>query len=134
MTTTARWIPLAAIFVFACVAAYAAVPASSSTEVTTIETLYADLNDSSGVVATIDSGLFKTYQGKDRAAWQSLYLARRREVAARLAKLQKQSLNPRDARAVAVMTKALESMPEGAPTSLESSGHCKDAQQSNLDY
>ena len=39
-----------------------------STAVAEAETLYADLADSYGVISTIDSGLFATYRGKDRAA------------------------------------------------------------------
>jgi hypothetical protein len=102
--------------------------------VSTVENFYADLNDAASIVATIDSGLFKTYQGKDRAVWQALYLARRKEVASRLANLQTHALSKEDARAVMIMKKALASMPEGSPSSLEPSGHCKDAQQSTLDY
>ena len=50
--------------------------ASPSTPVAEVETLYADLADSYGVISSIDSGLFATYQGKDRggvAAWSVVF-------------------------------------------------------------
>jgi len=118
-----------------CISAVAGtIPSTSAADVSSAENSYADLNDAASIVATIDSGLFKTYQGKNRAEWQALYLARRKEVAFRLANLQTPALSKEDARALMLMKKTVASMPEGSPSSLESSGHCKDAQQSTLDY
>lgn len=135
MNSTVRYLLLCRLCLCVCISAFAADASTpSASGVATVENLYADLNDAASIVATIDSGLFKTYQGKDRADWQALYLARRKEVASRLANLPTQALSKEDARAVIVMKKAIASMPEGSPSSLESTGHCKDAQQSALDY
>ena len=35
-----------------------------------VEKIYADLNDASSIITTIDSGLFTSYRGRDRAAWE----------------------------------------------------------------
>jgi hypothetical protein len=50
-------------------------PASLS--LTEVEAKYADLRDVHGVLEAIDSDLFKTYQGKDRAAWNQFYHQKR---------------------------------------------------------
>jgi hypothetical protein len=108
--------------------------APRSAEISTIENLYADLNDASGIISTIDSGLFRTYEGKDRAAWQAIYSARRQELAGGFARLSGVNLSPMDARAVSLMKKAVDSMPADSVSSLQPSGRCQDAQLPTHDY
>src|SRR5579864_3685296 len=67
---------------------------SRSTAVAQAETLYADLADSYGVMSTIDSGLFATYQGKDRAAWEYIYAEKRKQVAEKLSRIPASGLSP----------------------------------------
>ena len=129
-----RFVCLGTLWLVAFLAFAADKPPAASTDVAAVETLYANLNDAASVVATIDSGLFTSYQGKDRANWQTQYLALRKEVVSRLGQVQTQSLSNQDARAVAVMKKALESMPEDGGSSLAPSGHCQDARQTSIDY
>jgi hypothetical protein len=128
-----RFVCLGALW-FATAAALAADKPPASTDVAAAEVLYANLNDAASVVATIDSGLFKSYEGKDRATWQAQYLALRKEVASHLAQIRTQGLSSADARAIAVMKKALESMPEDGGSSLAPSGHCEDARQASIEY
>ena len=59
----------------------------SSAAVAQAEAIYADLADAYGVISTIDSGLFATYQGKDRAAWESVYGEKRKQLAEKLGKI-----------------------------------------------
>lgn len=60
---------------------------SPSTAVAEAETLYADLADSYGVISTIDSGLFATYRGKDRAAWEYVYSEKRKQLSDKLSRI-----------------------------------------------
>lgn len=89
------------------------------------------------MLITIDSGLFKTYQGKDRPAWDQVYREKRKQLVAGLAKLSPDGLSAVDARAVSLMHESLDSfMPEDASRSVFSSqpsGHCQDAARKDLD-
>ncbi len=62
---------LAAFLALSLPARAAEIPSSAA--VTEAEAIYADLADSYGIISTNDSGLFATYQGKDRAAWERVY-------------------------------------------------------------
>ena len=108
-------------------------PASLS--LTEVEAKYADLRDAHGVLEAIDSGLFKTYQGKDRAAWNQFYHQKRAEVATALANQSSENLSSADARALSLMRKHLElHLPEkieDSPTD-QPSGHCQDAPRKDL--
>jgi hypothetical protein len=105
------------------------------TQLTAVESNYADLIDAHYVLQTIDSGLFTTYQGKDRAAWSDVYQSKRKEEAASLATMSAEKLSAADARAISIMRKNLAGLPEAssASSSLQPSGHCSDAQQKNID-
>jgi hypothetical protein len=108
----------------------------TTSEVTQVETNYADLVDAHYVLRTIDSGLFKVYQGKDRSAWGQLYKDQREAVVAGLASLPSDGLRAADARAVSLMRRNLAAnLPADSshPESLESSGHCRDAEGKDLD-
>jgi len=104
-----------------------------SAAVAEAETLYADLADSYGVISTIDSGLFATYQGKDRAAWESVYGEKRKQVAEKLSKISASGLSPLDARALDVMNRHLrDGFPEQFTDENAPPGHCQDATHQGL--
>ena len=52
---------------------------ADSSQVAKVENIYAGVNDAFSVIATIDSGLFASFRGKDRAAWAQLYRQQRKE-------------------------------------------------------
>ena len=60
---------------------------TASGPVAQTEAIYADVLDAYGAFSTIDSGLMKGYEGKDRKAWERTYHDRRAALVARLAKL-----------------------------------------------
>ena len=51
------------------------------------ENIYADVLDAYGAFSTIDSGLMKSYDGKDRQAWEKIYREKREALVAHLSKL-----------------------------------------------
>jgi hypothetical protein len=107
--------------------------APPSTAVAEAEAVYADLADSYGVISTIDSGLFATYQGKDRAAWERVYSDKRKLVAEKLSKISASGLSPLDARALEVMNHHLsDDFPESFHDQDQPPGHCQDAQHPDL--
>ena len=122
---------LAALLVFKLPVAAADAPPSSA--VTTAEAIYADLADSYGIITTIDSGLFVSYQGKDRTAWERVYREKRKQLTEALSTISASSVSPVDARALAVMYRHLrDDFPpqfndQNAPTQ-----HCQDARSPNL--
>jgi len=79
----------------------------SSATVAEAEAIYADLADSYGIVSAINSGLFATYQGKDRAAWERAYVEKRKELTEKLGKISASGLSPLDARALDRMNRHL---------------------------
>jgi hypothetical protein len=106
---------------------------SPSAAVTEAETLYADVADSYGVISTIDSGLFATYQGKDQAAWERFYGERREQLAQKLSKIAPSGLSQLDARALDVMNRHLrDDFPKQFKNEFEPPGHCQDAQHQDL--
>ena len=106
---------------------------SPSKDVAASETLYADLADSYSVISTIDSGLFATYRGKDRAAWVHLYSENRRQLAEKLSTISASGLSPLDARALDVMKRHLhDDLPEQFNGQNAPSEHCQDARRQDL--
>lgn len=99
--------------------------------VTRAESLYADLNDATAAISTIDSGYAKSFGGHDRAAWASILEHRRKQLKTQLAKISPKGLSAADARAVKLMRESLAS----APASSDSAKglHCVDGRR-NLDY
>src|SRR6266851_4814135 len=71
------------------------------------ENSYADLMDASSIMAAIDSGLFISYRGKNRAAWEQVQTEKYKEVAARLGKISETKLSPTDARAFTLIHKGV---------------------------
>src|SRR5690348_9203406 len=76
---------------------------ASASPLARMEGAFADLNDANSVIATIDSGLFQSYRGKNRAWWEQVYHAKRKEVVAEMASIDTEKLNRKDRRAFAVM-------------------------------
>ena len=106
---------------------------SSSAAVAQAEAMYADLADSYGIISTIDSGLFATYQGKDRAAWERVYGEKRKQVTEKLGKISASGLSPLDARALDVMNRHLrDDFPEQFRDENAPPEHCQDAQRQDL--
>jgi hypothetical protein len=104
-----------------------------SAAVAQAEVIYADLADSYGIISTIDSGLFATYQGKDRAAWERVYGEKRKQLVEKLSKISASSLSPLDARALDVMKRHLgDDFPEQFRDENAPPEHCQDAQHQNL--
>src|SRR5262245_52892765 len=100
------------------------------------ENSFADLSNASAAYRTIQSGLFKTYQGRDSTAWLGLYTQKRSEVAAAIAKLSPAELSANDTRALSIIPKSLDSdFPEDLAnsSSLQPSGHCSEAPRRDLD-
>jgi len=106
---------------------------TSSSAVAEAEAIYADLADSYGVITTIDSGLFSTYQGKDSASWERAYSEKRKQVADKLSKIPVSGLSALDARALEVMNGHLrDDFPEQFLDENAPPEHCQDAQRQNL--
>ena len=67
--------------------------------------------DAYGAFSTIDSGLMKTYDGKDRQAWEKIYREKRAALVEHLGKVSGDGLSKSDARAVILMRAALQIFP-----------------------
>ena len=106
---------------------------TASGPVAETEAIYADVLDAYGAFSTIDSGLMKSYEGKDRQAWERIYHDRRAALVAGLAKLSTDGLSTSDARAVVLMRGSLADFPEDAST-LSPTSKCENAQKPDLAY
>jgi hypothetical protein len=95
------------------------------------ENSYTDLMDASSIMAAIDSGLFLSYQGKNRSAWKEIREEKHKEVVARLEKISEKQLSAMDGRAVMLIRKGVESI-SAEQSSLAPKVHCKDAQRRDL--
>jgi hypothetical protein len=105
----------------------------SSAALAEAEEIYADLADSYGIITTIDSGLFATYQGKNRAAWERVYSEKRKHLTEKLGTIPASSLSPVDARALEVMIRHLrEDFPQQFNDQNAPPEHCQDAQRKDL--
>jgi hypothetical protein len=91
------------------------------------ESVYADLNDANSIISTIESGLFSTYDGKDKTAWQRVYQEKRKLFVDKLAKVPASGLSEEDARAVKIMRRHLEDMPEKFNDVMMPEGKCENA-------
>ncbi len=107
--------------------------ASGAESVTRAERLYAGMLDAYGAFSTIDSGLMKTYRGKDLQSWKRIYLSRRKAVAARLAKVSTRGFSPADVRAVTLMRTALQEYSADGST-LAPAGKCDQARRPDLAF
>ena len=121
------------LLLFLMVAAHAQSHTTASGAVAQTEVTYADVLDAYGAFSTIDSGLMKSYDGKDRLAWERIYHERRETLVARLAKLSTDGLSKSDARAVVLMRGSLTDFPADAST-LSPTVKCENAQKPDLAY
>src|SRR5580704_18720298 len=126
---------LACVFLLVCLASTAiAGMTADSKQVAEVENIYADLNDAFSIVATIDSGLFTSYRGRDRAAWERVYREKRKKFSKRLAKLPAHDLSENDAKAIAAMRKQFATLSETISAPFSPGGKCQDASRKDLDY
>jgi hypothetical protein len=107
---------------------------SDTNQVTRVESVYADVNDAYGAIGAIDSGLAKSYAGKDRGEWEKEYRERRKVLMDGLKSLPRNGLSKADERAVLVMRRSLRDLPERASTASEPSGTCKESSRRHLAY
>src|SRR3981189_3664866 len=107
---------------------------ADSKKVAETENIYADISDASTIIGAIDSGLFTSYRGKNRAAWDKEYHEKRIALADHLAKLPSQSLSTNDAKAVAAMRTQLAAFAENISAPFSPSNRCQDALRKDLDY
>jgi hypothetical protein len=115
-----------------CTAADAALTAGSK-ELSALEYLYADVSDANTVLATIDSGLLSTYQGKDRSAWLQFYGRKRAELDQALQALPSSALSEEDRSAVAAMRRQAAAFTGGA-THFTPAAKCQDASRKDSAY
>jgi hypothetical protein len=128
---------LAPIFLLACFTSTAvAGMTADSKKVAEVENIYADLSDAFTIITTIDSGLFASYRGKDRAAWERLYREKRKEFSARLAKLPDHGPSKNDTDAIGAMRKQSETFSESvsAPFNPGTTGKCEEATRKDQNY
>ncbi|MGH9546226.1 MAG: M3 family metallopeptidase [Terriglobales bacterium] len=125
---------MSVLFLLACViASNALAQVPKSDPIAATENIYADLLDAYGAFSTIDSGLMKSYGGKDLQSWRKAYEEKRAALVGQLAKLPAAGLSRSDARAVTLMRASLDDFPSDAST-LAPRGKCGNAKQSGLDY
>jgi hypothetical protein len=126
---------LACILLLACFNSTAiAGMAEDSKQVAEVENIYADLSDAFTIITTIDSGLFMSYRGKDRAAWSQLYRDNRKEFSQRLSKLPSHGLSENDSRAITAMRNQFATFSETISAPFSPDGKCQDAGRKDQDY
>ena len=106
---------------------------ADSKKVSAVEYLYADVSDTSTILATIDSGLLRSYQGKERAAWEQLYGEKRPKLAKELERFHASGLSGRDTRAIAAMRKQMKAFIGGGALSAPAA-KCQDAARTDIAY
>ena len=124
-------LPLAAVVLTTLILSNSSSGESPTDSLAKAETSYAELMDASSIMAAIDSGLFKSYEGRDRAAWDKIRDSKSKEVTARLGTISGKDLSASDARALALIRKGLESI-SANQTSPVQKLRCKDAQGREL--
>jgi hypothetical protein len=126
---------LARVVLLACFASTAiAGMTADSRQVAEVENIYADLNDAFSIITTIDSGLFTSYRGKDRAAWEHVYREQRKKFSERLAKLPRHDLSENDEKAIASMRKQFATLSETISAPFSPGGKCQDTSRKDQDY
>src|SRR5579864_4582650 len=106
---------------------------ADSKKVSAVEYLYADVSDANSILATIDSGLLSTYQGKDRAAWERFYRKKRAKLAKELERLPASGLSAEDTRAIAAMRKQMKAFTGGGAL-FSPAAKCQDATRKDIAY
>jgi hypothetical protein len=100
------------------------------------ESLFLDFLDASNAVGAIDSGLWPTFKGKDRAAWDAAERDLHKKLLASLDALEPAKLNAADQAALAAMRVTLADYGDPSPAvANEPEGPaCKDRDDPRLDY
>ena len=106
---------------------------ADSKKVSKVEYLYADVSDANTILATIDSGLLGTYQGKDRAAWEHFYSKKRAKLAKELETLPTSGFSAGDTRAIAAMRKQMKAFTAGGAL-FSPAAKCQDAARKDIAY
>ena len=106
---------------------------ADSKKVSAVEYLYADVSDANTVLATIDSGLLSSYQGKGRAAWEQLYREKHAKLKKELQSLPTSGLSGRDARAIVAMRKQMQAFTAGG-TLFSPAAKCQNAARKDIAY
>ena len=106
---------------------------ADSKKVSAVEYLYADVSDSSTILATIDSGLLRSYQGKERAAWEQFYSEKRAKLTKELERLPASGLSDGDTRAIAAMRKQMKAF-VGGRALFAPAAKCQDATRKDIAY
>ena len=107
---------------------------ADSKQVAAVENIYADVSDAFTIITTIDSGLFTSYRGRDRAAWVQVYREKRKEFSARLAKLPGHDLSASDTEAIAAMRAQFATFSETISAPFSPDGKCQNASRKDQDY
>ena len=107
---------------------------ADSKQVAAVENIYADVSDAFTIITTIDSGLFTSYRGRDRAAWVQVYREKRKEFSARLAKLPGHDLSASDTKAIAAMRAQFATFSETISAPFSPDGKCQNASRKDQDY
>ena len=132
--TKREWVSLLATVTCLLACAASAQPNIKATDAVAVtENIYADVLDAYGAFSTIDSGLMKTYDGKDRQAWEKIYREKRTAWVEHLGKISGDGLSKSDARAVILMRGSLTDFPADDST-LAPSSKCSNARNPRLDY
>ncbi|HWX30467.1 MAG TPA: hypothetical protein VNZ53_23875 [Steroidobacteraceae bacterium] len=106
---------------------------ADSKKVSAVEYLYADVSDTNTILATIDSGLLSSYQGKDRAAWQQFYSEKHAKLAKELERLPTSGLSGGDTRAIAAVRKQMKAFTGGGAL-FSPAAKCQDAARKDIAY
>jgi hypothetical protein len=106
---------------------------ADSKMVSAVEYLYADVSDGNTILATIDSGLLSSYQGKSRAAWEQFYIEKRATLSKELETLPTSGLSGRDTKAVAAMRKQMKTFTGGGAL-FSPAAKCQDAARKDTAY
>jgi len=106
---------------------------ADSKKVGAVEYLYADVSDANTILATIDSGLLSTYQGKDRAAWEQIYRKKRAKLGKELDSLPASGISSADTRAIAAMRKQIQAFTGGGAL-FSPTAKCQDGTRKDIAY
>ena len=113
----------------------AAWPAAQPTpaSVAVAEDTFLDALDASSAIAAIDSGLWHTFDDRDRTQWQAAFERRRAELNAALEGLPAAELRSEDARALGAIRRSLGQL-DTTVTPEQARYHCAEARRRDLDY
>lgn len=100
------------------------------------ENLFLDFLDAANAVGAIDSGLWSTFKGRDRASWDAAETTLHKQLLASLDAIQPLKLEPGDRQALAAMRVTLADYgdPSPAVANAPSGPVCKDRNDPKLDY